>query len=274
MTATCPPARSIAPTAARSNIAYSICTLVTDQAQYDAMRTSFAGKGFDGSDCEYLYLDNTQSNQLDAFAALNRLIHEARGDIIILCHQDLILHDATRADLDNRLAELTKHDPRWAVAGNAGGISPGSLAIRITDPHGTDTRQGQFPARAQSLDENFLVLRADANLGLSTDLEGYHLYGADLCLQADLRGHTVYVIDFHLTHLSAGNKSDDFFTCEERFRQKYNNALRPRWIQTTCTLVGLSGHQSSANIKKLTAGAYAAMLRRSNRQPEAPIPHG
>ena len=206
----CPQARAISPTPDKSSIAYSLCSLVTDHAQYAQMRASASAIGFTAEDCEFLYLDNSETNQLDAFAALNRLIREARGDRIILCHQDLIFHDNTREDLDSRLRELTDFDPSWAVAGNAGGTAPGQLAIRISDPHGTNTCTGELPARAQSLDENFLILRADANLGLSRDLQGYHLYGADLCLQADLRGHSAYVIDFHLNHLSSGNKSDDF----------------------------------------------------------------
>ena len=125
--------------------------------------------------------------------------------------------------------------------GNAGGVSPGSLALRITDPHGADQHVGQLPARVMSLDENFIVVRRDARVGFSVDLSGFHFYGADICLNADVMGHSAYVVDFHLLHLSAGTKNLAFDDMEARFRAKWSRALAPRWMQTTCSLLRLSG---------------------------------
>ena len=105
---------------------YSIGTLVSDLTQYQAMRASFERHGFDSEDCEYLQIDNTKTNQKDAYAGLNQLLSEARGRYVILCHQDVRMIDDGREELDAQLARLEQIDPNWAVAGNAGGVSRGA----------------------------------------------------------------------------------------------------------------------------------------------------
>jgi hypothetical protein len=207
---------------------FSVCTLVTDWTQYEAMLTSFRASGFSERETEFLHLDNSASNRFDGFAGLNVFLGTARGKHIIVCHQDVRLIDGIDV-LEARIAELDTLDPQWAVLGNAGGVAPGRLAIRITDPHGTDTRRGPFPACVTALDENFLVVRRSANLAVSRDLSGFHLYGTDLCVVADVLGHSSYVVDFHLRHLSAGKTDAGFHAVRRTLIAKYGRALRSRW---------------------------------------------
>jgi hypothetical protein len=220
---------------------FSICTLVTNLGEYAEMVESFREGGFDGADCEFLYLDNSAGNTFDAFAGYNLFLTEAAGDYVILCHQDILLLEQGRAALEQRLAELDSLDPAWALCGNAGGAEAGRVAIRISDPHGADQAIGPFPARATALDENFILVRRDANLALSHDLRGYHFYGADLCIVADMLGRSAYVIDFHLRHKSAGNTDASFYAARRAAIAKYRRAFRTRWIRTTCTTFLVSG---------------------------------
>ena len=222
-------------------IRFSICTLVTDHREYSEMVESFRQGGFGGADCEFLYLDNSAGNTFGAFAGYNLFLARASGDYLILCHQDILLLEQGRPELEARLAELDSLDPAWALCGNAGGTADGGLAIRISDPHGADQSKGSFPARALALDENFILVRRDSNLGLSHDLAGFHLYGADLCIVADMLGRTAWVIDFHLRHKSAGNLGADFYAARRAAIAKYRRAFRTRWIRTTCTSFLVSG---------------------------------
>jgi hypothetical protein len=136
------------------------------------------------------------------------------------------------------LRELTSVDPAWAVCGNAGGIAPYSLAVRISDPGRVNDRiGGTFPVRVGSLDENFLVVRRETRLALSKNVGGFHFYGTDLCLVADILGYGAYVVDFHLYHKSKGKRDASFIAARERMLAKYQHALRPRWITTTCTML-------------------------------------
>ncbi len=227
---------------------YTIATLVTDPAQYEVMQQSFVDFGF--GDCEFLKIDNTGEKQTCAYNGLNHMLNQASGDIVILCHQDVRLFDDGRAELDARLDELDTSDPGWAVAGNAGGVSPGQLALRITDPHGADQNIGHFPCRVSAVDENFIVVRRDARIGFSYDLSGFHFYGADICMMAQVAGRSAYVIDFHLAHLSAGNKDPSFDKMEAAFLNKWGDALSARWIQTTCSLFYVSGEP----LKRMAGG--------------------
>lgn len=241
---------------------YTIATLVTDRAQYAAMLSSFRAGGFDDTNCEYLFVDNTGPLQTDAYHGLNALLHAAHAPIAILCHQDVRLLRDGRTALDRRLAELSGRDTDWALAGNAGGVAAGRLALRISDPHGKDQRVGPFPQKVKSLDENFIVVRRSARIGFSNDLSSFHFYGADICLHASQMGYSAYVIDFHLEHLSSGKKDKSFAVAEQAFRNKWSRALTPRWVQTTCSLVHLSGGAMRNLIGRVIDQPLARLARR------------
>lgn len=231
---------------------FSICTLVTSPTEYADMLGSFAAAGFTRDRCEYLYLDNSQGNRWDGYQAVNRFLLTARGERVIICHQDIRLHDDRVDALRGAIAAVEQRDPEWGVLGNAGGAAPGRLAIRITDPNGENTRRGSFPARVRGLDENFLIVRRAANLVVSRDIGGFHFYGTDICVIADMLGYASYAIDFHLHHLGGASKHRgkkkqvaqfvaDYPRTKARFVAKYRRAWSGRWIQNTGALLYLSG---------------------------------
>lgn len=243
-------------------VRYTIATLINDPHQYIAMLASFRAGGFTTDDCEYLFIDNSSDNQTCAYRGLDAMLATARGAIVLLCHQDVRLLSDGRQTLDARLADLTVRDADWALAGNAGAMAPGSLALRITDPHGANQHAGQLPARVMSLDENFIIVRRAARVGFSRDLSGFHFYGADICLNASTAGYSAYVIDFHLAHLSPGSKSPAFYAAQEAFQAKWSAALSPRWLQTTCALMRLSGDKLGQMAGRMAARPLASLHRR------------
>ena len=213
---------------------YSICTLVTDDTQYREMMQSFIEAGFDTTLCEFLIADNTQENEFDAYRAINRFLQEAQGEYIIICHQDILINYDQEHVLKQRIAELDGLDSRWGIAGNAGAINLYRIAMVITEK-GKLIRKGKFPSRVISLDENFLLVKAEANLAVSADISGFHLYGTDLCLLADCTGWNSYVIDFHLTHKSSGKMDPTFYEISEQLQKKYRRFFRGRYMKTTIT---------------------------------------
>jgi hypothetical protein len=205
---------------------FTICTLMTNQAQYEEMRASFVAKGFQEEETEFLCLDNTDGNRWDAFSGIALFMTQA---------------------------------------GNAGGTVAGGIATRISDPHGEDQRRGSFPAKAVSLDENFILLRRDTPIGISATLSGFHFYGTDLCLQARFAGRSAWIIDFHLRHLSAGRVDRSFYLAQQALQSHYNALLSRPWkIRTTCTRLNL-GHSLGGLVRQWFANRRLA--RRLNQAP-------
>lgn len=247
--------------------AYSFCTLVSRPAQYAQMLASFQTAGFTQADCEFLYIDNSTINHGDGYQGLNRLIAAARGRHIVLCHQDL-LAIAPRARLDECLAGLDALSHDWAVVGNSGHDHRGRKRQRLTDRYGYDMTAGPLPARVVSLDENFLLIRRDAGLGFSHDLSGFHLYGTDLCLQAELRGRSAWVVDFHLEHLGQGRVDASFAVCLLGFSQKYRRALRSHSVTTPSAQVIVGRFDPNAWLR-----AYKLRNTVNGQRPFAAVRH-
>lgn len=269
-------AKDAADIVAQRTVDFSICTMVTNREQYEEMRASFARNGFGASACEFLYIDNSIQNQVDGYAAVNIFLRAARGRYIIICHQDVVLLEDGCAELSQRLSELEQVDPRWGLAGNAGGKYLGGMddiAKRITDPHGSNQHRGPFPHRVTALDENFLVVKASANLATSSDLAGFHCYGMDLAIIADVLGFRSYVIDFHLLHKSAGNVRDrrslrpgeiQYDDARAALKAKYAERFAPRWVSSPTTTVLLyprMGLLAGYNFRILVSEYWKAGMR-------------
>jgi len=216
---------------------YSICSIVTRPAEYAEMLETFERGGFKaGVNTEFLYLDNSTANQFEAYSGYNLFLRNARGQYIILCHQDLLLLEDGIARLDAIIAELDALDPTWALFGNGGGVWPNKIAVRMSDKFGQDQSiGGPFPVPCLSLDENFIVVRADANLALSRDLSGFHFYGTELCIVAANLGYSAYVVDFHLYHKGAATQDKTFFEIRKAMIEKYSNLAGSRMLTTTCS---------------------------------------
>lgn len=215
-------------------IRYSICTLVTNHSEYTEMVNSFIGAGFNGDKCEFIFADNTLSNDFDAYRAINRFLREARGKYIIICHQDVLIEHDGEPVLRTCLDELDELDPHWGIVGNAGAKDLYQTPMVITQS-GEFIRKGKFPSKVSSLDENFLLLKAESNLAVSRDIVGFHLYGTDICLHAESLGWTCYVIDFNITHKSSGRMNQSFHDISKQLQAKYQRFFRGRYIRTTIT---------------------------------------
>lgn len=225
---------------------FSICTLVTRKDEYREMLESFLNKGFDKNSCEFLYIDNSTASLFDAYTGLNHFLQYAKGKYIILCHQDILVHDHDRQHLADRIAEIESRDKDWAILANAGGINFKWIATNLTQGNGNRIKEKRLPLQTKTIDENFIVVKSSANLSLSNDLSGFHMYGPDLCLMADILGFTSYIIDFNITHKSNGNAGASFYKSKRAFMKKYDHAFRGRFMATTITRYYVSGNWFTA----------------------------
>lgn len=221
---------------------YSICTLVTDFVQYAQMKKSFISAGFI-NDCEFYFIDNSKNNSLDGYTGINYFVNQSNAKYTIICHQDILINHDHREKLDNVLEELDKIDPKWGIAGNAGGYHDlNELFCNLNDRF-TQYREINLPQLVLSLDENFLIINASENICCSNDLYGFHMYGTDLCLQAFLKGNKSYVIDFYISHLGCGAINQAFHDAKQNLINKYSNLFRDIYIKTTCSEIFISNSQ-------------------------------
>jgi hypothetical protein len=97
-----------------------------------------------------------------------------------------------------------------------------------------------FPSQVKSLDENFILVKNSANLGVSHDLSGFHLYGTDICQMARFAGLTCWVVDFNLLHNGEGKVDKTFYDVCNQMEAKRMKFRDEGFVQTTCALLSFS----------------------------------
>jgi hypothetical protein len=213
-----------------------IATISNDLSAYARLRESMAVAGFTEESCRFELFDNSTDNRFDPFDVLRELPTRVSEPYLILCHQDLIFTPETTFDsLLQRTSELEQKYTDWAVAGCAGRGRRGEYLFNVNDPNGRHRVQG-LPSEAISLDEMFLLLKRSKFPTPTPGLRGFHFYGTDVAINAKLDGHRALVIDFPLTHLSAGNTGTSaFMEAKLSFEEALRGKLLIGVISTTCT---------------------------------------
>jgi hypothetical protein len=178
----------------------------------------------------------------DAASGLDLGIQRAHGDRIVCLHQDVFLPSGWALQLARQLREAER---RFGPIGVAGvyGVGP---AIRRNEGLGTQrigrvVDRGRWldegvslPARVATLDELLLVVPRGTPLQADPAV-GFHLYGADLCLQAAERGLAVVVIDAPCQHNSRSiGLPQEFFRSAEVFARKWEHRLP---VATACVII-------------------------------------
>lgn len=215
---------------------FHICCLTNNIPQYEEMKASFIHAGFDEERCRYTLLDNSKKNVHEPKGALDSCLADTTEQYLVFCHQDILLNQGHGFEqLMAVLQELDKKDPQWALAGNAGVNHRGEKVLRLTDPHNAPAWEGGFPSRVHTLDENFLVVNPNKKIEVSETLRGiFHYWATDLCMDATFKGHGIYVIDFHLEHLSKGKfKPEALQHAVEVFQGIWSDKFLFNYVQTT-----------------------------------------
>ena len=220
-----------------NNIKFSICTLVSRLDQYNKLRASLAESGFNNSNSEFLVVDNTESNQMDAYEGIRFFIRNSKNEFLILIHQDVILEQKSYDSICSIINDITIRDPHWAILSNAGkSWNPSKTHVSFGD--GKKKWHSQpLPAMVQSVDEHFILLKKSTGVTVSRDLSGFHFYGTELCHLALRLGYTCYVVDFYLTHFSHGNLDDSFYKAKIKIEEKYSNLNKVKIIPTMCAVI-------------------------------------
>jgi hypothetical protein len=177
-----------------------------------------------------------QSGCRSAAAAYNAGIGEARTDLLVLVHQDVYLPEGWISSLRRAVARLSTQDPEWGVLGVWGVLRSGEgrgflycgANRRILG------RAFEGGAEVETLDEVLLVVRKSSGLRFDERLAGFHMYGADICMEARRQGRRNYAIGAFCIHNTNqhGMLPLAFWRGYLGMRRKWRAQLP---IKTTCT---------------------------------------
>jgi hypothetical protein len=177
-------------------------------------------------------------HSISAGAAYNDGLAETTGEVVVFAHQDVYLPAGWSKKLSQVIERLTAQDPEWGLAGVYGTTVSGSgagfvysIGLRhfVGDPF-TEA------IRVRSLDEMLLIMRRSSNLCFDERLPGFHLYGTDICLEAEARGMNNYVVPAFAVHNSCGIKwlPLSFWQAYMYLRKKWADRLP---VTTPCTKI-------------------------------------
>ena len=168
--------------------------------------------------------------------AYNEAIKKAKGEIICFLHQDVFLPDNWEVNLSHSLKAIKKIDANWGVLGVAG-VMPNDYDGKRYVGHLLDrgSEWGSYsglPAKVQTIDELLLIIKNDNSLKFDENIPTNHLYGADICMQAQTIGRNCYSINAYCHHNSTTLLlPDNFRPAAKYFHKKWNSYLP---IFTTC----------------------------------------
>ena len=169
-----------------------------------------------------------------ATRAYNDAIEKSSNDLIIFCHQDILLPENWILLLDRALSDLQTADPNWGVLGPYGKTQDGRGWGHVySSGRNVIGEPFQRPIPVQTLDEIVLILRKSSGLRFDEHLPHFHFYGADICLRAAKAGMKSYAISAFCIHNTQQPLvlRGEFYDCCKHIKRVWKDYLP---IQTTC----------------------------------------
>jgi hypothetical protein len=170
--------------------------------------------------------------------AYNSGMKASASDMIVFAHQDVYFPQGWFGSVARSIAAISARDPDWGVLGVFGIRLSGAEAGHLYSTGLRRVLGCPFvgPLEVGSLDEVVLVVRRSSGLQFDEKLPGFHLYGADICLEARRKGLKCYVISAFCVHNSNG--LDQLPPAYSRayffLRDKWRNQLP---IRTPCMVI-------------------------------------
>ena len=231
----------------------SLITVYNNRKLLEEMLSSVNGQL--NVETDLVMIDNRQKAFSSAAAALNYGTDKAVGDVFVFLHQDIefLSHDALEQIYDyafeNKNAIFGAAGVKNRNEDKSGKIFTSMYAGGDKVKHSALDK----PTECFTLDECLIACHRDCMNELSFDetvCDGWHLYGADLCLQAGLHSDLkVMVIPMdYVWHKSNGNADRSYHKTQNKLACKYKRKYDV--INTT------NGFQYTNGFKRLVTNIY------------------
>ncbi|BCA79137.1 glycosyltransferase [Desulfuromonas sp. AOP6] len=220
---------------------FSIITCSVDDTKFSRLQSSL-NQSF-SEPFELIRIPDAQS----LCEGYNRGIREARGDVLVFCHDDI---EFFNENLGSRLHQSLESCDIVGVAGTSRLVEGNWIAAGHPYIHGqvahltkgkADTyelciygngRDPELVPGIQALDGLFFAVRRDVFKEVSFDedlFDGFHLYDLDFTYTAFLKGYRIAVDHrINVLHSSAGNYSEDWSRYFKRFNTKHSHVLEKK----------------------------------------------
>lgn len=207
-------------------------------------------------DIDYVMIDNTNHLFSNAASALNYGTAKSMGEVLVYLHQDIEFLSLNALETIYDYALKNKN----VVFGAAGVKRRNKMSddsqILTSIYAGEDKAKNNTlsePAACFTLDECLIACHRDCMKELAFDdtvCDGWHLYGADLCLQAGLKPDLkVMVIPMdYVWHKSNGNADKSYRDTQDKLAKKYKGKYKI--INTT------NGFQYTGAFKRTLMNIY------------------
>ena len=196
----------------QKDVDFSIVTIVNDLEKYTGFCQSLNSQK--NIKYELLPIYNLDGAYQSARKAYNSILDSCNGKYIIFTHPDIRLEETETLFSVKEYAERIETLGVIGVAGatfDEGNINKRIIYSNIL--HGKDKNpagiQIERPEKVQTVDECFFLIQREFILkNKFAQVDGWHLYAVELCLQYILQDRINYVIPVKMWHMSDGKSLD------------------------------------------------------------------
>ncbi len=199
----------------------SLITVYNNEELLNQMRESAQKQ--ENVNIEYVFIDNRNNEFSSAAAALNYGFKKANGRVLVFLHQDIEFMDS---GVLKSIFDYAINNPDTIFG--AAGVDGTRSGIVLSTINGLDTISS--PVEALTLDECLIACHKNVFDKIEFDevlCDGWHLYGADLCLQAKLiHGLKVEAFPMNVWHKSPGCADKNYYKTQNKLGAKYRKHIK------------------------------------------------
>ncbi|WP_404435860.1 glycosyltransferase [Microbacterium aerolatum] len=211
-----------------------VCVYNDGDVLGSCLRRSIDAQADTAPQTELLAVDNRENRFTTAGAALNHGVREARNDVVVFVHQDVVLHSLVA--LEEAAVELLAA-PGIGIMGAVGIDADDRIIGRIRDRIVQIGEPAPRPRDVETLDEVLLMTARQQALDepISEDpLLAWHAYGVEYALRMRRAGRRAVARDIPLTHNSLSTNLAKLDLAHRHVADAYPELVP---IHTTCGTV-------------------------------------
>jgi len=182
---------------------------------------------------QLIHVDNRGGHRFDTLsAAFNFGLDQARHDLVIAVHEDVVLVDHWQETLQASLDALAAEDPGWGLAGAVGYNRENIKIGHWSDPYRyQNSLAPQRFAEVSRLDEQLLIFRQSTGLRFDADLPSIHNIGRDISSTLTAKGRKIYAIEAPTIHKYANQHGELIETpnASPKIAERHSPASLAEW---------------------------------------------